>query len=74
VAGRIGEEEEFETPFEVGRREIPVTASIGVAVGSDGPRELLRSADLAMYRAKEGGKNRYEVYDPGTPVRGRARA
>jgi diguanylate cyclase (GGDEF)-like protein len=58
---------ELEVSFEVGRRELSVTASIGVAVGPSsggGPRELLRNADLAMYRAKENDKNRHEVYDP----------
>jgi predicted signal transduction protein with EAL and GGDEF domain len=38
---------------------------VGPSVGG-GSRELLRDVDLAMYRAKENGKNRYEVYDPGT--------
>jgi PleD family two-component response regulator len=44
----------LEVTIEVGRRELSVTASIGVAVGPSsggGPRELLRNADLAMYRA-----------------------
>ena len=70
VAERI--RAELDVPFEVGRRELPVTASIGVAVWpgpGSGPRELLRAADLAMYRAKEKGKNRCEIYDPGAPAR-----
>ena len=61
----------LEAPFEIGRRELPLTASIGVAVGPSaggGPLGLLRDADLAMYRAKERGKNRCEVYDPGAPA------
>jgi diguanylate cyclase (GGDEF)-like protein len=74
VAERI--KKKFEAPFKVGRRELSVTASIGVAVGTrGGPRELLRNADVAMYRAKESSKNRHEVYDTGAPVRrdGRSR-
>jgi diguanylate cyclase (GGDEF)-like protein/PAS domain S-box-containing protein len=74
AAARI--REELEVPFEVGGRELSVTASIGVAVGpsaGDGPRELLRSADLAMYRAKVNGKNRHEVYDPARRERARTR-
>jgi diguanylate cyclase (GGDEF)-like protein len=64
VAERL--RKEFEVPFKVGRRELSVTASIGVAVGPrGGPWELLRNTDLAMYRAKECGKNRHEVYDTG---------
>ncbi len=74
AAARI--REELEVPFEVGGRELSVTASIGVAVGpssGDGPRELLRNADLAMYRAKGNGKNRHEVYDPARRERARTR-
>ena len=45
----------------------PVTASVGVAV-ADRPTtdadELLRDADIAMYRAKTPGKAAYEVFDP----------
>jgi len=52
-------------PFNVDGFEFFLTASIGVSVfpadGSD-VDTLLRSADTAMYRAKAGGKNRYEFY------------
>ena len=47
-------------------REILLSVSIGVAVDEDGsqsPEELLRKADVAMYRAKDGGKNRYEIFE-----------
>ena len=43
-----------------------VTASIGVSFsgpGDDDPQALLRDADAAMYRAKETGKSRCEVFD-----------
>jgi diguanylate cyclase (GGDEF)-like protein/PAS domain S-box-containing protein len=50
-------------PFDVDGREVFVTASVGIAVGSDAD-ELLRSADVAMYRAKGGGKAQYVVYAP----------
>jgi EAL domain-containing protein (putative c-di-GMP-specific phosphodiesterase class I) len=46
--------------------EIFVTPSIGIALGEaevEGPDELLRKADTAMYRAKERGGARCEVYD-----------
>jgi PleD family two-component response regulator len=46
---------------------------VGPSSGGD-PRELLRNADLAMYRAKESGKNRLEVYDaPARRERARTR-
>jgi diguanylate cyclase (GGDEF)-like protein/PAS domain S-box-containing protein len=64
VANRI--EERFESPFEISGHELFVTASIGVvprAAHRSRAGELLRDADLAMYKAKENGKARYEVYE-----------
>jgi EAL domain-containing protein (putative c-di-GMP-specific phosphodiesterase class I) len=43
-----------------------ITVSIGVAMGAIGylrPEDILRDADTAMYRAKQLGKARYEVFD-----------
>jgi len=66
TAGRL--EDELRSPFVVDGHELFVTASIGVvpriSYGSEA-QELLCDTDLAMYRAKENGKARYEVYDPG---------
>ncbi|MCU1494538.1 MAG: hypothetical protein JWO62_2302 [Acidimicrobiaceae bacterium] len=46
-------------------RPLNVTASIGVAGGGDGSAEdLLRDADVAMYRAKWAGKNRVVRFEP----------
>jgi predicted signal transduction protein with EAL and GGDEF domain len=43
-----------------------VTASVGVAMGERATaEELLRHADIAMYRAKWEGKNGYVVFEPG---------
>jgi diguanylate cyclase (GGDEF)-like protein len=51
--------------FEIGGREYRVTASVGVSAypqdGSD-PETLLKTADAAMYRAKEKGRNAFEFY------------
>ncbi len=52
-------------PLECG--EAFITASIGVAVSGPGAsaEALLRDAHLAMHRAKEKGRNRFELYDYG---------
>ena len=49
-------------PFAIAGREVFVSASIGIAVGSDESDDMLRNADLALYRAKAKGKGRYEVF------------
>jgi diguanylate cyclase (GGDEF)-like protein/PAS domain S-box-containing protein len=64
IASRIAET--FAAPFSFAGREQHVTASVGVAVAADRfatAESLIRDADVAMYRAKETGKNRYEVFD-----------
>ena len=56
----------FDKPFEVLGTDFSLTASVGVAVGAvegPAPELLLRDADVAMYRAKESGRDRYEVFD-----------
>jgi diguanylate cyclase (GGDEF)-like protein len=52
-------------PFEIAGLSVKVTASIGIAVGDrSAPGELLRDADIALYRAKASGKNRHVVFAP----------
>lgn len=54
-------------PFYIGDHEFFVGASIGAATfpdGGDEPHKLLKNADIAMYAAKEQGRNRYCHYDP----------
>ncbi|UJW77770.1 bifunctional diguanylate cyclase/phosphodiesterase [Rhizobium sp. SL42] len=55
----------FGAPFRVAGRTIEVGASIGVAArtGNVAALELLRRADMALYRAKENGKAQAVVYD-----------
>lgn len=56
----------LETPFEVGSSQVDVHASVGVSVSRDAdadPEELLREADVAMYRAKRAGGHRLELFD-----------
>ncbi|MFC9295557.1 putative bifunctional diguanylate cyclase/phosphodiesterase [Streptomyces sp. NPDC057011] len=53
-------------PYRIAGNEVRVAASIGVAFADPGitPSDLMRNADLAMYRAKAGGKDRVEMYAP----------
>jgi diguanylate cyclase (GGDEF)-like protein/PAS domain S-box-containing protein len=51
------------TPFRVADRDVPLTASVGVALaGTEDSAYLLRNADVAMSRAKESGGGRVEVF------------
>lgn len=53
-------------PFNINGKEIYTTVSIGVAISAntyEHPEEILRDADMAMYQAKESGKDRVEIYD-----------
>jgi diguanylate cyclase (GGDEF)-like protein len=56
-------------PFNLGADKatrVTVTASIGIAMGERiSAEDLLRDADIAMYRAKWDGKNRYVVFESG---------
>ncbi len=56
----------FQQPFWIGEYEIVVTVSIGISLypdhGSDGSA-LIKHADVAMFQAKDAGKNGYFVYD-----------
>ena len=54
-------------PFSIGGTEVTTGASIGIAMGQVGPaspEDLMRNADLALYDAKNAGKNRYAVFAP----------
>jgi diguanylate cyclase (GGDEF)-like protein len=49
---------------ENGQTRVTVTASVGIAMGKrTSAEDLLRDADIAMYRAKWDGKNRYAVFE-----------
>jgi PAS domain S-box-containing protein len=53
-------------PFTINGQEIVMSASVGIALSTtphNGAEELLRDADIAMYRAKRAGKARCEVFD-----------
>lgn len=53
-------------PIELMNREITVSASVGVVLNTKqylSPNDLLRDADISMYRAKERGKNQFRVFN-----------
>jgi len=55
----------FQAPFDINGQELIITASIGIAIypfdGIDG-ETLVKNADTAMYKAKNTGKNKSEIY------------
>ena len=58
----------FDEPFSVGGRRIFISASVGVAAfppGEADARQLLKRADLALYRAKEEGRAEYRMHTAG---------
>jgi diguanylate cyclase (GGDEF)-like protein/PAS domain S-box-containing protein len=59
-------QDELSLPFHIGPHEIFTSVSIGIALSTSGysdPQDVLRDADIAMYRAKARGKARHEVFD-----------
>ncbi len=66
VAERIMES--FKVPFIIHGKELYVTTSMGISVyPSDGEsvEELLKNADMSLYRAKEAGRNNYQMFSSG---------
>lgn len=64
VAERI--QDDLKKPFDLNGSEVFISASIGIALSTGGYKhaeEMLRDADIAMYRAKAKGKARYQVFN-----------
>jgi diguanylate cyclase (GGDEF)-like protein len=64
VADRIAEA--VRQPIHLAGKQVHVHASIGIAVstGTEDATEMLRNADVAMYRAKRRGEGQREVFEP----------
>ncbi|MBW4535914.1 MAG: EAL domain-containing protein [Pleurocapsa minor HA4230-MV1] len=67
-ATSIGEriQQKMRSPFDLQGQNIFTSASIGIVFGSTeyhNPADLMRDADIAMYRAKDKGKARYTIFD-----------
>ncbi|BDU75101.1 putative bifunctional diguanylate cyclase/phosphodiesterase [Mesoterricola sediminis] len=74
VADRIAQG--FVQPFTLNGQEVFTTCSMGIAIstGSDTiPAELLRDAEVAMYRAKAKGEGSIEIFDPSMNAQALAR-
>jgi diguanylate cyclase (GGDEF)-like protein/PAS domain S-box-containing protein len=59
-------------PYQLGNQELVVTCSVGVSLfpkDSAEVQQLLKQADIAMYRAKECGRNRIQFYEPAMDAR-----
>jgi diguanylate cyclase (GGDEF)-like protein/PAS domain S-box-containing protein len=57
----------FDAPYRLEGREISIRCSVGVVLAAAGHRtadDLLRDADVAMYRAKVGGRGSYALFEP----------
>lgn len=67
-AARVGQKivDIFKEPWKVDTHELYITTSIGISIfpydGQD-VQTLMKNADMAMYSAKEGGRNAYRFYD-----------
>lgn len=73
VAERILES--LATPFLLDGEEVFIGTSIGIALCKatySSPEDILRDADTAMYRAKSGGRGRFEIFDTAMHQRVRA--
>jgi Amt family ammonium transporter len=58
---------ELDRPYDVLGHRLQIPSSIGIAIAAENrrsPEELIQDADVAMYRAKQEGGNRYAVFDP----------
>lgn len=57
---------ELALPFNLAGQEVTISGSIGIVLSTpdyDKPEDLLRDADIAMYRAKALGRNRYVIFN-----------
>ncbi|MBE9193282.1 EAL domain-containing protein [Gloeocapsopsis crepidinum LEGE 06123] len=57
----------FKSPYRIGDRELHITTSIGIALApydGEDTETLLKNADATMYRAKQQGKDNFQLYAP----------
>jgi diguanylate cyclase (GGDEF)-like protein len=70
IVSRLGE------PYDIGGHEVVIGASVGIALaprdGNDAD-QILKNADMALYRAKADGRGAWRFFEPEMDVRARAR-
>lgn len=74
VASRIIES--LSEPYTIAGHKVVIGTSVGIALAPDDgtlPDELLKNADLALYRAKSDGRGVYRFFEPGMDAKVRAR-
>jgi diguanylate cyclase (GGDEF)-like protein len=66
----------FDLPFTLDGADFSIGTSIGIAIGPDDgstPMDLMKSADLALYRAKAEGRDGFRFFEPGMDEKARRR-
>jgi diguanylate cyclase (GGDEF)-like protein len=74
LAARIVEA--LSVPFDLGDHNVVIGASVGIAIApddGDNADQLLKNADMALYRAKEDGRARYHFFETEMDVKAQAR-
>jgi predicted signal transduction protein with EAL and GGDEF domain len=68
--------ETISAPYELNGHQVIIGTSVGIAVvpvDGDDPDQLLRNADMALYRSKADGRGRYSFFEPAMDARMQAR-
>ena len=59
--------DEVSRPYDIDGQQVVIGTSVGIAIGPENgvdPADLMRNADLALYRAKGEGRNTYAFFEP----------